>query len=87
MREAQVFCQQSDGGFAQRNHGSIVSESGAIEKKEESRLKNENVQDIWSPSEGSWRRARDTPQKHPENVFIMKELSLNNDCRSEKLHF
>lgn len=31
--------------------------------------------DIWSPSEGTWRKAKDTPK----NDFIMRELSPNSD--------
>lgn len=31
--------------------------------------------DIWSPSEGTWSKAKDTPKN--ENDFIMRELSLD----------
>ncbi len=33
--------------------------------------------DIWSPSEGTWSKAKDTPKN--ENDFIMRELSLETD--------
>lgn len=33
--------------------------------------------DIWSPSEGTWSKAKDTPKN--ENDFIMRELSLDSD--------
>ncbi len=33
--------------------------------------------DIWSPSEGTWSEAKDTPKN--ENDFIMRELSLKTD--------
>lgn len=35
--------------------------------------------DIWSPSEGTWSKAKDTPKN--ENDFIMRELSLDTDWR------
>lgn len=33
--------------------------------------------DIWSPSERTWSKAKDTPKN--ENDFIMRELSLDTD--------